>query len=217
MHRTATAPQGTCQTLEKSYFRLSSAPDPSVVRPEPVLQRALQRLLHQLRDGTANYFYAADQFKVRHRGSCSPTEPLKAHVPRRRCPCLLCVAHPSARGGGLTRGCRAAVQGLRQDCTVQHLRNELTVQIYEAHARAALQYGDHAEYNQCQTQLNALHAEGLPGSRAEFLAYRLLYQAVHAAQGELVALVSALKLASSEVGRPPSLAVPRVPRPVHRF
>ena len=93
-------------------------------------------------------------------------------------------------------------QGLRQDCTVQHLRSELTVQIYEAHARAALQYGDHAEYNQCQTQLNALFAEGLPGSRSEFLAYRLLYQSVHAAQGELVALVSALKLASSEVSRP---------------
>lgn len=58
------AVQGTCQTLEKSYFRLTTAPDPSVVRPEPVLRRALQRLLHMLRDGSANYFYAADQFKV---------------------------------------------------------------------------------------------------------------------------------------------------------
>jgi len=82
---------------------------------------------------------------------------------------------------------------------VQHLRDELTVAIYEAAARAALQYGDHAEYNQCQTQLNALHGEGVPGCRAEFLAYRLLYQTVHAASGEAVALAAAMRLAITQV------------------
>jgi len=53
----------------------------------------------------------------------------------------------------------SSMQAMRQDCTVQHLRRELTVRIYEAHARAALEYGDVAEYNQCQTQLNALAIE----------------------------------------------------------
>ena len=72
--------KGTMQELEKSYFRLTSAPDPSTVRPEPVLRRAYERLIHLLRKGTQNYFYALDQFK-----------------------------------------------GMRQDCTVQHLRNDLTV------------------------------------------------------------------------------------------
>lgn len=48
---------------------------------------------------------------------------------------------------------------MRQDLTVQHLRNELAVRIYQAHARAALEYGDSAEYNQCQTQLNVLAVE----------------------------------------------------------
>ena len=72
--------KGTMQELEKSYFRLTSAPDPSTVRPEPVLRRAYERLVHLLRQGAQNYFYALDQFK-----------------------------------------------GMRQDCTVQHLRNDLTV------------------------------------------------------------------------------------------
>ena len=72
--------KGTMQELEKSYFRLTSAPDPSTVRPEPVLRRAYERLVHLLRQGKQNYFYALDQFK-----------------------------------------------GMRQDCTVQHLRSDLTV------------------------------------------------------------------------------------------
>ena len=55
--------QGTCPKLEKSYFRLTSAPDPSVVRPPTVLRRALDRLLRLLRDGAVQYFYAVDQFK----------------------------------------------------------------------------------------------------------------------------------------------------------
>ncbi len=54
---------GTCQSLEKSYFRLTAAPAPSSVRPEPVLRRALQRLVAMIRDGSANWFYACDQFK----------------------------------------------------------------------------------------------------------------------------------------------------------
>lgn len=56
--------QGQCQKLEKSYFRLSGRPDPSVVRPEPILKRALDRLVDLLKHKQVDYFYAADQFKV---------------------------------------------------------------------------------------------------------------------------------------------------------
>lgn len=75
-------------------------------------------------------------------------------------------------------------------------------QIYEAHARAALEYGDWAEYNQCQTQLVHLYSEGLPGSCAEFAAYKILYHAVHASRGEAKSLLGSMRAAlGDEVGR----------------
>lgn len=54
--------KGTCQTLEKSYLRLTSAPDPSKVRPTPVLQKAFAFLMDKYKNG-AKYSYLCDQFK----------------------------------------------------------------------------------------------------------------------------------------------------------
>jgi len=154
--------QGTCQTLEKSYFRLTSAPDPSTVRPEPVLRRALDRLVHLIATGEVNYFYAQDQFK-----------------------------------------------GLRQDCVVQALQGPLALAVYEAHARAALEYGDVAEYNQCQGQMAALLAEGIKSEghcEAEFLACRILYQTVHARHGEQLQLLHTLKKVGAREADIPEIA-----------
>ena len=55
--------QGTCNIVEKSYFRLTSAPDPSEVRPEPVLQEALQMLKTKWVEKKADYKYIDDQFR----------------------------------------------------------------------------------------------------------------------------------------------------------
>jgi SAC3 family protein LENG8/THP3 len=118
---------GRCQDLEKKYFRLTSAPNPDVVRPLPVLQKTLEVLKKKWKKEN-NYSYICDQFK-----------------------------------------------SLRQDLTVQHIKNEFTVTVYEIHARIALEKGDIGEYNQCQTQLRVLYSQNLGGHPMEFKAYRILY------------------------------------------
>ena len=56
--------RGTSCELEKSYFRLTSAPDPATVRPAPVLEAALARLVSGHAAGGLKWSYLNDQCKA---------------------------------------------------------------------------------------------------------------------------------------------------------
>jgi hypothetical protein len=112
---------------------------PGGCRPEPVLRAALRRLVGLLRDGAVNYFYALDQLKVSEMQQLSndcrtgmlAIRELKQQLDRLAGPVLpaapLVPLHrrfcPRFVAGWLL------VQGMRQDCTVQHIRNDLAVQV----------------------------------------------------------------------------------------
>ncbi|KAK3135350.1 hypothetical protein QOZ80_5BG0417890 [Eleusine coracana subsp. coracana] len=150
--------KGTCQEIEKQYLRLTSAPDPSTVRPEEVLEKALAMVEASQR----NYLYKCDQLK-----------------------------------------------SIRQDLTVQRIQNEFTVKVYETHARLAMQAGDLPEFNQCQSQLKRLYAEGIRGCNFEFSAYNLLCVMLHSNNKRdlLSSMASLSKEAKQDVAVKHALAV----------
>lgn len=128
---------GRSQALEKNYLRLTSEPDPLMVRPQPVLEKSIDYVLNRYRTEKKEYSYINNQFK-----------------------------------------------SIRQDLTVQHIKNDFAINVYETHARIALENNDLGEFNQCQSQLSYLIRDQkrsntlLPKGRQlelEFTCYRIIY------------------------------------------
>ncbi|GLC69279.1 hypothetical protein PLESTF_000810800 [Pleodorina starrii] len=107
-----------------------------------------------------------------------------------RPPVVLAAALKQVKAKWLQRPDYAAaseqLKAIRQDLTVQHVRDALTVDVYETHGRLAIESDDLAEFRRCHGVLRQLYREGLPGNPAEFEAYGLLYtQATAAARNTL--------------------------------
>lgn len=55
--------EGTCRDLEKPYYRLTEIPEPSDVRPEPVLRKSLVYILDKFARGECDVHFVVDQFR----------------------------------------------------------------------------------------------------------------------------------------------------------
>lgn len=91
------------------------------------------------------------------------------------------------------------LKSIRQDLTVQAIKEEFTAEVYEVHGRLALENRDLSEFNQCQTQLFDLYQAGVrTASSLEFIAYRVLYFVYRAAHSDLARLLVQLDAAARQ-------------------
>lgn len=147
---------GYLTALEKRYLRLTSEPDPAMVRPEGMLRKCLEFVCNKYKLTDVGYLYINDQLKA-----------------------------------------------IRQDLTVQHIKNDLAITVYETHGRIAILNDDLGEFNQCLSQLKHLYTENKGADKLhetyEFTCYRILYFIITGNYAEVNKIN--LELLTSEQGK----------------
>ena len=166
--------KGTCQVLEKEYLRLTAPPRAELVRPQPILKKHLNNLKTLYKNQQKS-----NQEQQEQQDSGKVTKSKKKKLKKQ--------IHPPTKQKDYNWFC-SQLKAIRQDLTVQRIFNDFAVDVYETHARIALEQGDLNEYNQSQTQLKELYElithqqekegdlikQGLKNQN-EFIAYRIIY------------------------------------------
>lgn len=124
--------------------------DPAEVRPPEILSKALDLILEK-------YRYVAFILKTLYFRSQGSSYHLKSKPFFRvdTCPLVRGCVHRSSQVDYIYMV--KQFKSLRQDLLVQGIRNEISVRLYEEHARVAIQCRDVGELNQCLTQLKELY------------------------------------------------------------
>ncbi|KAL3915441.1 MAG: hypothetical protein SGILL_005655 [Bacillariaceae sp.] len=148
--------KGTCQTLEKQYLRLTAPPRPERVRPLAVLQQHLQNLKNEYYKLNDDDDKGNDHNALLKQRETTPQDNWKYDDDDDRNGNVKDSLQLSCRRHDYLWFC-SQLKAVRQDCTVQRIQGDFAVDVYETHARIALQEGDLNEYNQCQTQLKELY------------------------------------------------------------
>jgi hypothetical protein len=180
---------GTCQKLEKDYFRLTSAPAPSTVRPENILRLSLTLIKDKWEGNLVEYIYMCSQFKsirqdmtVQHIQSGENSFLYLILVLRNVFDFVFLRTLLFFTSFSVISTLPFTDKYFL--CFISYFTFflDLAVEVYESHARVALECGDLNEYNQCQTQLKQLYSSTKTklrpqgcGSEMEFTAYRILY------------------------------------------
>ena len=75
-------------------------------------------------------------------------------------PCFPIQAGKGAEDNAKTyEWCSDQMKAIRQDLTLQNIKDAFAAEVYESHARMALEKVDYSNYKQCQASLQGLYAD----------------------------------------------------------
>ncbi|KAH7647252.1 SAC3 GANP domain [Cryptosporidium bovis] len=149
---------GLSTALEKPYLRLTASPDPNMVRPENILKKSLEFVLSNY----LNHNFGSISSTCKYLGDNKRTNDNNERKKKYDWKYL-----------------EEQFRSIRQDLTVQGIKNNFTIQVYEMNGRIALENHDLGQFNQCQARLKELYSlnfvEFEHSNREEFLCYYIIY------------------------------------------